>query len=89
MNAPENIERLTPQEAWEDGYRAGREELARKMEADKAAHDVLVVLDQAKERDTRVRLLQERLMRIETELGDHATVVVGLGRRVARLEEGG
>jgi len=89
MSAPDNVDRLSPKEAWEEGYRSGKEELARKMAADQAAQGVIQVLDQAKDRDARIAALEQRLVRFECELGDHAGVVVRLVRRVSALEQEG
>ena len=89
MSAPDNVDRLSSKEAWEEGYRAGREELARKMAADQAAQGVIQALDANAARDARLTALEERLGRFEGELGDHAGVVMGLVRRVRAMEEGG
>jgi hypothetical protein len=80
---PEGIDRLTPREAWQDGYRIGREDLAASMTQDAAGNA---------EKDGRAN---ERIDALERALGvlranddDLATRLVGIERRLTELEGG-
>jgi len=80
---PEGIERLTPSQAWCDGYRIGREELAAGMTKDAAG-------EMAKDGRTHERL--DALERAVKKLGDDgldaATRATGIEKRVEKLEGG-
>lgn len=82
MKPPDGIERRTPAEAWTDGYRAGREELALAFEHDKQVRE-------AKEGRTLDRLdLIERTLKVLTDdSADRAKSIADVVRRVTVLEE--
>lgn len=88
MKPPTGIDRLTPTEAWEDGYRHGREELASEYQRDALAAAVAESPAGVKERDERIAAVEGDLRKLRTELGDESTVVRDLMRRLEKVEEG-
>lgn len=83
MKPPTGIERLTPAEAWEDGYRAGRESLALAYQHDKTVRE-------QKEGRTLDRLdaIERTLTMVVNDSHDRARSIADCVRRVSELENG-
>ncbi len=88
MKVPENVDRMTAREAWQDGHRAGREELAAEMQRDTAAASASESPAGVAALNDRLARIERRLTQVENEQRDNASLVVRLGEVVARLEGG-
>ena len=88
MTIPPNIDQMTPREAWQDGHRAGREELAAEMQRDSLAAAASESPAGVKATADRIAAVEKRLTQVENEQRDNAGLVVRLGERVTRLEGG-
>ncbi len=88
MKPPPTVDRMTPSEAWNEGYRAGREELAAEMQRDALAAAASDGIEAQNALNERLSAIQRRLTQVENEQRDNARLVVGLGERMTELEGG-
>ena len=88
MKPPTTVDQMTPREAYVEGHRAGREELAAEMQRDTTAAKASESPTAAKARDDRLAAIDRRLTGVENEQRDQAVVVVGLASRARKLEGG-
>lgn len=85
---PSGIERMTHAEAWIDGRRAGREEMAAEYQRDAQAAAVAESPAGVKARDDRIAALERRFTGVENEQRDNATAVAKMEKRIEQLEGG-
>jgi hypothetical protein len=83
VTPPNGIERLTPAECWQDGYRKGREDLALAFEHDKEVRE-------QKEGRTLERLdaIERALNVLVNDSQDRARSIADCVRRLEKLEGG-
>ena len=86
MKTPDGVERLGAQEAWQDGYRQGREDLALEMQRDTLAAAAAEAPDAKRLLDERIVKVEADVRRLLVEAEDRAGVVADLVRRVEKLE---
>ena len=87
MKPPDGTDRLTPREAWLDGYRAGREELARAAQADVDAARAAESPAGVQARDERIARLEVAARALQGDARDNAGRIAALDRRVKAVEE--
>ena len=87
VKPPDGTDRLTPREAWLDGYRAGCEATARAAQADVGAARAAESPAGVQARDERIARLEVAARALQGDARDNATAVVSLGLRVQALEE--
>ena len=80
---PDGIDRLTPSQAWQDGYRIGREDLAASM-----AQDAAVRVEKDGRANERIDALERALGVLRANDDDLATRMVDVVRRLGLLEAG-
>ena len=88
MTIPPNIDQMTPREAYAEGHRAGREELAAEMQRDSLAAAASESPAGVKATAERIAGIEKRLTKVENEQRDNAGVVVDLERRVTEIQGG-
>jgi hypothetical protein len=86
MKTPEGIERLAPGEAYQDGYRQGREDLAHEMQRDALAAAASESAEAKRALDDRLAKMEGDVRRLQGEAEDNAGVVRNLATRTAKLE---
>jgi head-tail adaptor len=79
---PDGIERLTPSQAWSDGYRIGREDLAASM-----AQDAAVRVETDGRANERIEALERAMSVLRANDDDLAGRLVDIVRRLGLLEE--
>lgn len=80
---PDGIDRLTSSQAWQDGYRIGREDLAASM-----TQDAAVRVETDGRANERIGALECALGVLRANNDDAATRLVDIVRRLGQLEEG-
>ena len=81
MNVPKGIDRLSARDAWLDGHRAGREELAAELMRDKVARE------EADGRTLgRIDAAGQALRSIQNDARDSARQQANIVRRLERVE---
>jgi len=87
MKPPDGTDRLTPREAWLDGYRAGCEATARAAQADVDAARAAESPAGAQARDERIARLEVAVRALQGDAADNAGRIAALDRRVKAVEE--
>ena len=87
MKPPDGTDRLTPREAWLDGYRAGCEATARAAQADVDAARAAESPAGVQARDERIARLEVAVRALQGDAADNAGRIAALDRRVKAVEE--
>lgn len=86
IRAPSEIAAMSPQEAWNDGYRVGREELAAGMRRDEAAARSMEGIEAKLDLDNRLAGLELAMKLLADSDFDQAVSIADHSKRLAKLE---
>ncbi len=85
---PEEIDRMTPREAFTAGDAYGRESITEAFRRDEQAAAASQSAEAKAKIDERIAAIERRLTGVENEQRDNAKAIIGVEKRITALEGG-